>query len=279
MTLLKQWVTMLVKGFGLLLGPFLAPPRAPVTVFTLHRISSDQVGEMMLTPKFVARFLAAVKARYEVVSWGEYLVRAQAPKGGGPLAVLTVDDAFSDAFTELYPILQKLHLPITLFVPTQFMQQPEQVPVSFAYDPALYRPCSWAQLRSMQASGLVTLAAHSHAHVPVNQLTAAQIDADTALSQAIFASQGLPQPRLYAYPRGVFTASAAAVLSKHYESAFAGAPHHALPPPLAHMAVARVPIRGSDQALFWRFKVCGWPTAEEWLIERIKRLAQRLRGR
>lgn len=240
--------------------------RAPVTVFTLHRLMPDARGELEVTPAQAEYWLRQIAAHYVVLSGDEFLCPHASDK---PLALVTVDDAFSDAHDHLWPLLQRLQLPVVLFVPTHFIDSGEP-PVSFAVERSRYRPCTWDQLRAMAASPWITLGAHSHAHRETPTQSAAELAADTKTSLARFEAEGLPRPRLYAYPRGKFTAEAAAVLGHYLDAGFAGAPHHGLPGELSRMAWPRVPLRGSDAGYWGSRKIRDGISHEEYWVEHIK---------
>ncbi len=240
--------------------------RAPVTVFTLHRLMPDARGELEVKPEQVESWLRQMASRYRILTGDEFLTP---PASDQPLALITVDDAFSDAHDHLWPLLQRLDLPMVLFVPTHFIDSGAP-PVSFSVDRSRYQPCSWAQLRAMAASPLITLGAHSHMHreAPIQSQT--ELAADTEVTLARFAAEGLPHPRLYAYPRGKFNAESATVLGRYFEAGFAGLPHHGLAGELSSMAWPRVPLRGSDAGFWGRRKIRQGISHEEYWIERIK---------
>ena len=240
--------------------------RAPVTVFTLHRLMPDACSELEVTPAQAQSWLRSIAGRYRVLHGSEFLSPA---RDNRPLALITVDDAFSDAHDHLWPLLQRLQLPVVLFVPTHFIDTGEP-PVSFAVDRSRYRPCSWEQLRAMAASPWITLGAHSHVHREAPTQSAAELAADTEQALARFAAEGLPRPHLYAYPRGKFTAETASVLGSYFDAGFAGLPHHGLPGDLSRMAWPRVPLRGSDAGFWGERKIRNGISHEEYWVERIK---------
>lgn len=253
-----------LKGFSSLMPS--PANRAPVTVFTLHRLMPDARSELEVTPKQAGSWLRQIAARYRILTGDEFLAPPDSEK---PLALITVDDAFSDAHDHLWPMLQRLHVPVVLFVPTHFIDSGDP-PVSFVIDRSRYQPCSWSQLRAMSASPWISLGAHSHAHSEAPTLSPVELAADTEAALARFATEGLPRPRLYAYPRGKFNAETATVLGRYFDAGFAGLPHHGLTGELSRMAWPRVPLRGSDAGFWGRRKIRSGISHEEYWVERIK---------
>lgn len=244
--------------------------RNAVTVFTLHRVLPEACGELAVTPAQASQWLQQIAQGYQVLSGAEFL---QPPTDSKPRAMITVDDAFSDAHDQLLPLLQKLRIPVVLFVPTGFIDHGDP-PVSFAVDRDKYRPCSWSQLRAMAGSPWITLGAHSHSHQEVPAQDELSLVTDTEWCLRRFADEGLPRPRLYAYPRGKFTPGAAKVLGDYFDAAFAGAPHHGLSGELARMAWPRLPLRGSDAGFWGSRKIRNGYSQEEYWVERIKGMAR-----
>lgn len=249
-----------------------------ISTFTLHRFSESQRGEMFCSPEVARKWLWILRDRFNVVE-GQAVTKSEfaGPEAAMSRAIVTVDDAFDDAYEILFPIIRELGIPIILFVPTGFIDRPEQIPVSYNADPRTHRPCTWAQLREMSDSGLVTLGAHSHGHKEVDSISEDELRADCETVATVFRREGLPQPHLYAYPRGVYASRAAHILQDYYDVAFAGAPHHGLPGNLSPMAVPRIPLRGSDAVWAGSLKVRGWPTEEERIIEWAKQARSMVR--
>lgn len=265
-----------IKFAALFVGLFSRRSGGPV-VLTLHRVLADARGEMAITPRMFDQVLKRLAGRYRLLEGNQF--RSTVEAGDRRCALITVDDGFSDFYDTVFPALKSHGVPVVLFVPTEFVNQPDNVPVSYAHDPAAYRPCSWAQLREMQASGLVEIGAHSHRHFEAPTLFADELRADIEASHQVFQAEGIKQPRFFAYPRGAFDEASARIVSEYYEYAFAGTPQDGLPGALADYAVPRLPIRGSDQPFFWRLKVAGYLDQEEAVIRWLKAFLGRFRGK
>jgi peptidoglycan/xylan/chitin deacetylase (PgdA/CDA1 family) len=90
-----------------------------VRVLTYHRVA---------TPAAFAQQVAYLAANYRVVSMAELLA---ACRGDGILPprslLITFDDAYRDFAQHAWPVLKRHRLPVTLFVPTAFPDNPDQV--------------------------------------------------------------------------------------------------------------------------------------------------------
>jgi peptidoglycan/xylan/chitin deacetylase (PgdA/CDA1 family) len=124
-------------------------------VLTYHRIAKAHS-----TPHLDPRLISATPAVFELQM--RYLARRfrvvdlrrvlEALDGGPPLprraVLITFDDAYRDFATEAWPILERLGLPATLFVPTLFPDNPE---TAFWWD-RLYRAVHRGGLDRLETS-------------------------------------------------------------------------------------------------------------------------------
>lgn len=91
---------------------------------------------------------------YTPISLDQYI---RACKNGSQLpqkpVLLTFDDGYLSFYKEVYPLLKQYNYPAVLAVVTSWMDyQP----------PDVGQVVNWQQMREMEASGLVTIASHSH---------------------------------------------------------------------------------------------------------------------
>jgi peptidoglycan/xylan/chitin deacetylase (PgdA/CDA1 family) len=96
-------------------------------VLTYHRIDEPRAdsrlypGLISATPADFAEQMESVAARYRVLSVHEVLDALRKGTGLPPRSVmLTFDDAYCDFAEHAWPVLQRLGLPATLFVPTAY---------------------------------------------------------------------------------------------------------------------------------------------------------------
>ena len=106
--------------------------------------------------------------------------------------LLTFDDAYLGQYENAYPLLQEFNYPATYYVQTGFVG----VPTSKDH-------FTWEQMQEMEASGLVTIAAHT-----INHPEDLRLLDDETLHRELFESKRILEERLghpvlhFAYPAG-----------------------------------------------------------------------------
>ncbi len=85
--------------------------------------------------------------------------------------IVTFDDVFESVYVHAWPILKELGIPATLFLSTAYLDSTRPFPFDpwgiAHFDkapPESYRPIRVEQVRTMLASGLVEVGAHTHTH-------------------------------------------------------------------------------------------------------------------
>lgn len=122
-----------------------------VPILSYHRFGQP-ASAMVLPPEMLEaqlRQLASLGATVVPLS-----ALADFLDGGQPLpaksVVISVDDGHESFYRLAFPLLQKHGVPVTLFVPTDAVGQPEVL--------------NWPQLQEMSATGLVSVQAHGKIH-------------------------------------------------------------------------------------------------------------------
>jgi len=96
-------------------------------VLMYHRVvpASHKIqAGMYVTPETFDIHLQYLKKVFEVISLSELLQNFKSGSIGSfkkPVCVLTFDDGWLDFYENAYPLLQKYHLPATVFLPTKFI--------------------------------------------------------------------------------------------------------------------------------------------------------------
>jgi peptidoglycan/xylan/chitin deacetylase (PgdA/CDA1 family) len=106
-------------------------PRGTVAILTYHRVDDPRArpdlfpGLISATPEMFEQQIAYVARRMRVVSIDDLLAARHRAGALPPRAVhLTVDDAYQDFAEHAWPVLRRYGVPVTLFVPTAFPDQP-----------------------------------------------------------------------------------------------------------------------------------------------------------
>ncbi len=113
-------------------------------------------------------------------------------KYGAPLPpkpiILTFDDGYIDFYVNAYPILRKYNFHATSFIPTGLMNQGYYL--------------NWAQIKEMDASGLISFEAHSVHHPNLAALDEAQLRYEITESKRVLEAELGKPVNWFAYPYG-----------------------------------------------------------------------------
>jgi peptidoglycan/xylan/chitin deacetylase (PgdA/CDA1 family) len=175
-----------------------------VLVLCYHAVSERWDADLAVHPDALAAQLEALVRRgYRGATFTEAITN---PARGRILAV-TFDDAFRSVLERAEPILGRLGLPATVFVPTAFADSglPLRWPgidhwMGSVHEGEL-RPLSWDELAGLAASGW-EVGSHTHSHPRLTALD------DRALAQELTGSRQSCEQRLgrpcasIAYPYG-----------------------------------------------------------------------------
>jgi peptidoglycan/xylan/chitin deacetylase (PgdA/CDA1 family) len=124
-------------------------------VLTYHRVgdAAAQPGcypRIMVSPKVFEEQMRYLAANYHVISMSELLKAYWSDATLPPrTALITFDDAYRDFAEAAWPILQRYGLPVTLFVPTAFPDQPARL---FWWDQLYHALCLTARQDDLATS-------------------------------------------------------------------------------------------------------------------------------
>jgi peptidoglycan/xylan/chitin deacetylase (PgdA/CDA1 family) len=131
------------------------PPTSAASCSTLvyHRFGDTAADSMTTTTALFVQQLTQLRAHGYGIAPLAYLVASLSPGHGqaGKLIAITVDDGHRSVFFDLFPAIQHLNVPVTLFIyPSAISNAPYAL--------------TWDQLRTMTASTLVSIGAHTYWH-------------------------------------------------------------------------------------------------------------------
>jgi peptidoglycan/xylan/chitin deacetylase (PgdA/CDA1 family) len=126
-------------------------PGVPILLY--HRFHPTKPGSTTVTtPVFEEQLAWLAEHHYAVVRLGSVV---DTLRGSGQLepqsVVITVDDGRRSQYTEMFPIIQRYHVPVTLFVYTD----------AISYEPDAL---TWEEIGEMLKSGLVDVQSHTCSH-------------------------------------------------------------------------------------------------------------------
>lgn len=148
-------------GYLLLLAFLLIPPAAfargsesVVPILLYHRLGTEATDAMTVTTSVFASHLEYLKAHGYTVIPLRRLIAYLAGEASPPPArsvVITADDGHLSVYTEMFPLIRRYQIPLTLFVYPSAISN-----ASYAM--------TWQQLREMRDSGLVDIQSHTYWH-------------------------------------------------------------------------------------------------------------------
>ena len=255
----------LVKATAAAVDTVRRPP-AGLVVLIYHRVGRRTPIEIDLPLSAFAEQMAFLAAHSTVVSLAEGLARVADPSSPRePLVAITFDDGTADFADVALPVLVEHHLPVTLYVATDFLEQGRQFPNDGT-------PITWAALADAHSTGLVTVGSHTHAHALLDRLPSAELAGELDRSIELIEARIGVRPAHFAYPKAVAGSPAAesAVRGRFLSAAIAGTRvnrYGATDP----FRLARSPIQVSDGMRWFRHKVHGGMAAEDTLRRLVTR--------
>jgi peptidoglycan/xylan/chitin deacetylase (PgdA/CDA1 family) len=130
------------------------PAGAKVPILLYHRFGPAVADSMTVTtPVFESHLKFLREKGYTVVPLRKlvnyYLGRGQPPPDRS--VVITVDDGHKSVYAEMFPLIKKYRIPVTLFIyPSAISNAPYAM--------------TWDQLREMKKSGLIDIESHTYWH-------------------------------------------------------------------------------------------------------------------
>lgn len=130
---------------------------AQVAILCYHEVDHPNDSFAVTSKNLEQHINYMKKAGYHFVTLDEYLAytdgKLQLPDKS---VMLTFDDGYESFYTKVYPLLQKYQVPAMLAIVTSWTDG-EGLPTD------VRAVATWAQLREMEQSGLVTIVSHTHA--------------------------------------------------------------------------------------------------------------------
>lgn len=147
----------MVRRTSLLVDRVARPP-AGVSILTYHRVGGGTASSGDLPVDEFRRQLDHLRNTCRVITLDE-AVRglSREDRSVEPSVVITFDGGSADFADVVVPELVARHLPATLYVATEFVDEQRDFPWGAP-------PVSWAGLRDACSTGLITVGSHTHSH-------------------------------------------------------------------------------------------------------------------
>ncbi|HET8976821.1 MAG TPA: polysaccharide deacetylase family protein, partial [Solirubrobacteraceae bacterium] len=179
-------------------------------------LSPSWEADISTTPeRFEHQVRLLLKRGYRLVRFTE-LVEATGP---GRLAAITFDDAFLSVFALALPILQRLGVPATLYVPTDYidtgglLQWPGIDGWLAGPDEPELTPMSWAQVATLAEAGW-EIGSHTGSHPRLTQLNDGALESELTRSKEVCEGRLGASCLSVAYPYGDVDARVAAAAAR-----------------------------------------------------------------
>jgi peptidoglycan/xylan/chitin deacetylase (PgdA/CDA1 family) len=133
-----------------------AEPPQGVPILLYHRLGPEHADDMTVTTKVVEGQLKIIQeGGYHVIPLKSLLAVLADPAAPLPekSVVLAADDGHKTVYTDLFPLIKKYQIPVTLFIYPSAISNPS-APYAM----------TWEQLAEMKASGLVDIQSHTFWH-------------------------------------------------------------------------------------------------------------------
>lgn len=273
--MMKQLTQQGIKSALLVAGTMRPTLRTGCTYLIYHSVNGGLSIELDLSPALLERQLDYLAMTSQVIDYEaalSYLQDGVAQSRGA--IVLTFDDGYVDFYTNVFPLLQRWHLPATLFVTTGFVEEGVAYPM-LSFPHLDVKPVTWEMLGEMAESGLVTMGAHTHTHPLLTEVTREQMEEELAKPIDLFQQRLGIRPHHFCYPRAVWRPDIEQLVMRYYQSATIGGGTQAKSADFHRFRIPRLPIRRSDGWRFFRAKVDGRMANEEELYSHLRRFIRR----
>jgi peptidoglycan/xylan/chitin deacetylase (PgdA/CDA1 family) len=171
-------------------------------ILCYHSISDRPKNEFAVSTQDFARQMQFLSERFTIVSVDQWvdLLRGNELLPDRVVAV-TIDDGYRDAYTHACPILTRLAIPATVFLPVAFIGSGSSERTEGQSPQTDF--LSWDQVREMSRAGIV-FGSHTLTHVSLTDLTYQEVKYQLERSKArLEAEIGKPVTG-FAYPYGTF---------------------------------------------------------------------------
>lgn len=180
-------------------GDRVRPPAAGVVVLIYHRVGGGSGTEVDLSPRAFDEQMAWLAATGRVVTLDAAIDLLAGTAGGDGRedpVVVTFDDGTADLAEHAVPVLERHGVPATVYLATRFVDEG----IAFPDDGT---PLSWSAVKDMAATGLVTVGSHTHGHLLLDRLGAAEAADELDRSRQLIEDHVGAAAHHFAYPKAV----------------------------------------------------------------------------
>ena len=264
-TTLKSGATQLLK-LAAAGRDALPPNRQGAVVLLYHRVGGASSLAVDLPTSLFTAQVGELAGGGRLTSLGSLLDAVSRPDAPAPEPVaITFDDGTADFVDVAVPVLAAVGAPATLYVATDFVDRGRPFPHGG-------KPLSWAALRDVMTTGLVSVGSHTHSHALLDRLPAAEVASELDRSIKLIEDNLGVTPEDFAYPKALLGSAAAreAVRERFRSAAVAGTrpnPYGATDP----YRLSRSPVQVGDGMRWFRHKARGGMALEDDIRQLVNR--------
>ena len=256
----------------------LSAPERGIVIAIYHRVGAAGGGQMNLDPAVFTDQIAWLRDNRRIISLDQAVAElTEAAEAGGnsalePGVVLTFDDGTADWLDVVAPILVAHDAPATFYLTTAYTEGAQPLPDG---EQAL----SWSGVEELAATGVATIASHTHTHVLLDRLAPSAIAEELDRSIDLIGDHLGAAPRHFAYPKALPPSPAAdsAVRERFDSAVLAGTRANSATADLHQLS--RSPIQAADDERDAHAKFDGGLGFEDALRRRINTIRYRGKNR
>jgi peptidoglycan/xylan/chitin deacetylase (PgdA/CDA1 family) len=176
--------------------------RNSAVIVAFHRVHEGAGGDDSLTVsvEMFERHCRFFQSHFRVVRLADIVEKLERGQGFDRELAITFDDGYRDNFEKAAPVLERLGLPATFFVVTQWMGT-GVVPWWDGERGARHPWMSWDEVRTLQRKGF-DIGAHTRTHADLGAISGSEAAEEILGARRDLEKElGVP-PDLFAYPYG-----------------------------------------------------------------------------
>jgi peptidoglycan/xylan/chitin deacetylase (PgdA/CDA1 family) len=257
---------LLIKAAAIPHGVLFRERRPGLVILGYHRVGARTSSDIDLPTDEFTRQMAYLREHCRLVSLdavsdGSAFVAAD---GGSDVVAITFDDGAQEIYDHAFPVLLRYRIPATVYLATRYIEHQQAFDFGgYARVASGPRPLTWAQVREMVDSGLVSVGAHTHTHADLTRLSKDAVRDEVGRSHGLVADRVGRAPCHFAYPWGAFTPAVREIVGEHFKTAVRGGCGKNPFGAVDLLALWRRPIQQTDRAWFFRLKLHSYLDAEE----------------
>lgn len=143
---------------------------------------------------------ALIEAGYTFIFADEYTYSDE------KTVIMSFDDGYLDNYTEMFPIIKKYNVKVTVFMISAYIGGPDYL--------------SKDMISEMARSGLVSFQSHTHSHIALDSASADTMRSEFSTSKQILEDITGREVKALCYPSGRYNENAMSVASEYFDFAY-----------------------------------------------------------